>query len=153
MYFRKIVGPRPLCLMLIKFSAYHARQSSVFFSFIRNKLQNTDKYGRIRDPYWLEALLSLSFLELIPYSRESPYTRTRPLHKSVRMRSSTLYSGSRSHGLGARLPAQRCTRLSFQRVILAFRLSDVANRDQSNTHCQTCNDLQLMHTNKSTNQL
>ena len=69
------------------------------------------------------------------------------------MRSSTLYSGSRSHGLGARLPAQRCTRLSFQRVILAFRHSDVANRDQSNTHCQTCNDLQLMHTNKSTNQL
>ena len=69
------------------------------------------------------------------------------------MRSNTLYSGSRSHGLGARLPAQRCTRLSFQRVILAFRHSDVANRDQSNTHCQTCNYLQLMHTNKSTNHL
>ena len=33
MYFRKIIGPRPLCLMLIKFSAYRARQSSVFFSF------------------------------------------------------------------------------------------------------------------------
>ena len=33
MYIRKIIGPRPLCLMLIKFSAYHARQSSVFFSF------------------------------------------------------------------------------------------------------------------------
>ena len=29
----KIIGPRPLCLMLIKFSAYRARQSSVFFSF------------------------------------------------------------------------------------------------------------------------
>ena len=33
MYFRKIIGPRPLCLMLIKFSAYPARQSSVFFRF------------------------------------------------------------------------------------------------------------------------
>ena len=33
MYFRKIIGPRPLCLMLIKFSAYRVRQSSVFFSF------------------------------------------------------------------------------------------------------------------------
>ena len=67
----------------------------------------------------------------------------------MRMRSSTLYSGSRSHGLGARLPAQRCTRLSFQRVILVFRHSNIANRDQSNTHCQICNDLQLMHTNKA----
>ena len=32
-FFRKIIGPRPIRLMLIKFSAYSARQSSVFFSF------------------------------------------------------------------------------------------------------------------------
>ena len=33
MYFGKIIGPRPICLMLIKFSAYSVRQLSVFFSF------------------------------------------------------------------------------------------------------------------------
>ena len=33
MYFCKIIGPRPICLMLIKFSAYSVHQSSIFFSF------------------------------------------------------------------------------------------------------------------------
>ena len=37
-----IIRPRPLCLMLIKFSAYRAGQSSVFFSF-----SSASKYGRI----------------------------------------------------------------------------------------------------------
>ena len=44
MYVHKIIGPCPLCLMLIKFSAYRARQSSVFFSFSSFKMRiNTDE--------------------------------------------------------------------------------------------------------------
>ena len=50
MYFRNIMGPRPLCLMLI---AYRARQSSVFFI-----LQNAEKYGRIRIGWRLRRCLA-----------------------------------------------------------------------------------------------
>ena len=97
-YFLKIIGPRSLCLMLIKFSAYRARQSSVFFSFssvISFKIrENTE------ESVWLEALVE--FQDRLQTLIDCAHGQDGNFHDSWRQNGDAFTSAAIQGGLSSR---------------------------------------------------